>query len=219
MKQVYDIHPHKIYVANIDKDESFHLETLNESIRTMNFFVGDIRTGKDDYTSEQKNYWINSTTYSREFNNPAFKEIFDFIDKCANEYLKEFCVDTNVYQIKMTSSYLNKCTKGQSYHNHTGAFISYSYYFYLDGTVSPIIFGNPVQSDSTYFPFNLCTTRVEAEFYPVAGDTMFFPSYIQHRVPDLEATTNRVYDGTRWLLNGDYHIFSDAHPNLPNRIL
>jgi len=210
MKQVYDIHPHKIYVANIDKDESFHLETLNESIRTMR---ETIRTGQDEYTSLQKNFWVDSPNYSREFNNLAFKEIFDFINKCANEYLEELHVDTNVYQVKMTSSYLNRCTEGQPSHNHTGAFISYAYYFHLEGDVSPIIFGNPIQDDSKFFPFELCTSNVEAEFYPVVGDIMFFPSYILHRVPNLEVNTNR------WLFNGDFHIFSDVHPNLPNRIL
>jgi len=221
MKNIYEIHPQKIYTANIDKDESFHLETLNDAICTMNqeeptltYSADEVETVRKEYTSHQKRYWVDSPTYSREFNNPAFKEIFDFINKCTNEYLEELQVDLDVYQVKMTSAYLNRCdmegTTGP--HNHQGAFISYSYYFNLSGEVQPLMFGNPTQNDGHFFPFELCTKRIEWQFVPAVGEVILFPSYLFHKVPPEKP------NGERWLFNGDFHIFSDAQPNLPNII-
>jgi hypothetical protein len=218
MKNIYEIHPQKIYKANINKNKSFHLETYHEAISTihqenpLSYSAIEVATVNKEYTSPQKCHWADSPTYSREFNNPVFKEIFDFINKCTNEYLEELHVDLNLYQVTMTSAYLNRCGVGTTPpHNHQGAFISYTYYFNLGGTVQPIIFGNPTQNDGHFFPFELCTERIEAEFVPVVGDVIIFPAYIMHFVPDEEPNAER------WLFNGDYHVFSDAHPNLPNR--
>ena len=221
MKKIYDIHPQKVYKANIDKNESFHLETLNEAIRTMQHTTSvishgsDMETSENKYTSAQKMFWSDSPTYGREFNNPVFKEVFDFVNKCANEYLVELRVDPNIYQVKMTNAYLNRCNEdphGQPPHNHRGAFLSYSYYFHLKGSVQPLIFGSPTQADEYFFPFGLCTDAAEAEFFPSVGDVIMFPGYLLHKIPPEETNAGR------WLFNGDFHVFSDAQPNLPDRI-
>ena len=220
---IYEIHPQKIYKTNIDKDESFHLETLNEAIRTMDntyhhspfvYRDMDMETAEKKYTSPQKRFWTDSPTYSREFDNSAFKEIFDFINKCVNEYLLKLRIDPNIYQVEMTNAYLNRCDEEsgeQLPHNHRGALISYSYYLHLKGEVQPLIFGSPTQSDAYFFPFELCTGRRTEGILPSIGDVIMFPSYLLHTIPSPKIGDERL------LFNVDFHVVSDALPNLPNQ--
>ena len=61
---ILEILPQKLYRANIDKDESFHLETLEEATRSM---VEVPQKDNKIYSSSQKRFWVDSPTYAREF--------------------------------------------------------------------------------------------------------------------------------------------------------
>ena len=210
---ILEILPKKLYRANIDKDESFHLETLEEATRSM---VEVPQKDNKIYSSSQKRFWVDSPTYAREFENIVFKEIFDFIDKCAGEYLTELNVDPEQFEARMTSAYLNRCgdpVNGQSLHNHRGSLISFTYYFHLTEPIQPLILTNPLQNDFYYFPHELCTSGTTDVYsiYPNVGDVFLFSSHLGHEVHAIEEYVER------WLFNGDYHIYSDKHPNLPNQ--
>jgi len=210
---ILEILPQKIYRANINKDEAFHLETLNEAARSMVEFP---QRNNKIYSSGQKRFWVDSPTYAREFENIAFKEIFNFIDKCADEYLTELNVDPEQFEARMTSAYLNRCgdpVNEQSLHNHRGSLFSFTYYFHLTEPIQPISFTNPLYNDFYYFPHELCTSSCTADVYPTVGDVFLFSSHLGHEVYGIEE------DVERWLFNGDYHIYSDKHPNLPNQTL
>ena len=124
------------------------------------------------------------------------------------------CIRDRLFQVQMSNAYLNACTNGLSGggpHNHRGALLSFTYYFHLVGELAPLIFGSPTQQDGYFFPWELCSGRATVEFWPRVGDVLLFPAYLDHRVPDPISQ-----DDERWLFNGDFHIFSDGQPNLPN---
>ena len=102
---IHQIFPHKIYHANINKDKSFHKQILDEAKRTMDPdipFEHGANVNYKGYTSVQKRFWTNSPTYGKEFKNPVFKEVFDFIDESADKFIKDLQIDTTNQQIKKT---------------------------------------------------------------------------------------------------------------------
>lgn len=214
---IHDIYPHKIYHKNISKPLDFHLETLDvaksnlDSTITSNSHELFKLVG---YSSLQKKYWVNSPTYGKEHNNPGFSEIFEFINKCAEEYIDILDIDMSHMSIKMTNSYLNFCdSTSSSLHDHQGAIFSYTYYFHLSGELPKLWFMNPVVHGSTgIWPWNVIQYRDELPipFEPMIGDLFIFPSYIMH------GTDNRQTNFERWLFNGDYHIYSNSLPNFPS---
>lgn len=215
---IHQIFPHKIYHANINKDKSFHTQILDEAKRTMDPdvpFADGANVNYKGYNSVQKRFWSDSPTYGKEFKNPAFKEVFDFINKSADKFIEHLQIDTTHQQIKMTNAFLNfGNSTGSGLHDHEGALFSYTYYFRLEGTLPSLWFLSPIYNGPKgLFPWNgLQYTdewRHEYEVQPIVGDLFLFPAYMLHGTNDIKEDYNR------WLFNGDFFIFSDNIPNFP----
>jgi len=218
---IHQIFPHKIYHVNINKDKSFHTQILDEAKRTMDPdipFEDGANVNYKGYTSVQKRFWTNSPTYGKEFKNPAFKEVFDFIDESADKFIKHLQIDTTHQQIKKTSAFLNfGNSTGSGLHDHEGALFSYTYYFNLEGILPSLWFLSPVYNGPKgLFPWNALEYtrewRHEYEVQPVVGDLFLFPSYLLHGTNEIKEDYNR------WLFNGDFFVFSDNIPNFPPTI-
>jgi len=215
---IHEIFPHKIYHVNINKDKSFHNQTLDEAKRTMDPdvpFEDGANVDFKGYTSVQKRFWSNSPTYGKEFKNPAFKEVFDFINRSADYFIKHLQIDITHQQIKMTNAFLNfGNSTGSGLHDHEGALFSYTYYFYLEGILPSLWFLSPTYNGPKgLFPWNALQYtnewRHEFEVQPIVGDLFLFPAYLLHGTNEIKEDYNR------WLFNGDYFIFSDNIPNFP----
>ena len=215
---IHQIFPHKIYHVNINKDKSFHDQTLDEAKRTMDSdvpFKDGANVNYKGYTSVQKRFWSNSPTYGKEFKNPAFKEVFDFINKSADKFIEHLQIDTTHQQIKMTNAFLNfGDSTGSGLHDHEGALFSYTYYFNLEGTLPSLWFLSPLYNGPKgLFPWSgiqyTDEWRHEYEVRPIVGDLFLFPAYMLHGTNEIKEDYNR------WLFNGDYFIFSDNIPNFP----
>ena len=62
---IHQIFPHKIYHVNINKDKSFHAQTLNEAKKTMDPSIPFEHGANVNYkgnTSDQTRIWPTSTT-------------------------------------------------------------------------------------------------------------------------------------------------------------
>ena len=167
------------------------------------------------YTSVQKRFWTNSPTYGKEFKNPAFKEVFDFIDESADKFIEDLQIDTTNQQIKKTNAFLNfGNSTGSGLHDHEGALFSYTYYFQLEGTLPSLWFLSPIYNGPKgLFPWSALEYtrewRHEYECQPIVGDLFLFPGYLLHGTNEIKDVYNR------WLFNGDYFVFSDNIPNFP----
>ena len=214
---IHNKFPHKIYQTNIEKPLDFHLETLNNAKSNLDI---NVTTNKNElfsshgYSSLQKRYWVNSPTYGKEYKNPLFSEIFEFINKSAKEYKDILDIDTSNISIKMDNSYLNfGDSTASSLHDHQGALFSYTYYFYLSGELPNLWFMDPtVHGSTSIWPWNVIDYNNEfiEPVSPILGDLFLFPSYIMH------GTDNKQTNFERWLFNGDYHIYSNSIPNFPS---
>ena len=212
------IFPQKIYHKNINKDDTFHTKILEEAKRTMDFSISKEKSmdiNYKGYISEQKRYWANSPTYGREYNNPAFDEVHNFIKTCAAEYAEYLDIETSYLKLKMGNSFLNfGNSTGSSVHDHSGAFISFTYYFHIQGNdyIPSLWFFNPLLDGPTsVFPWNslVYKNHTQYEVKPKIGDCYVWPSYLLHG-NDLSKSK---YE--RWLFNGDFFLHSDVIPNFP----
>ena len=218
---IHDTYPHKIYHKNINKPLDFHLETVEVAKSNLDFDVSNNPNelhAQAGYSSMMKRYWINSPTYGKEHNNPAFSEIFEFINKCAEEYIDILKIDTSHISIEISNSFLNfQDTLSSALHDHQGALFSYTYYFHLAGSLPSLWFMDPaVHGPTSIWPWNILQYKQETgsmkKIDPDIGDLYIFPSYMMHGTNQLEP--ENLYQ--RWLFNGDFHIYSDSIPNFPN---
>ena len=211
---IHQIFPQKIYQTNINKDPQFHLDTLLEAQQTCDDTI-PIDEGYDHstygYTSVSKRYWVDSNTYGKEHKNKNFEEIFSFINRSASDYLKKFNINLSNYDIALTNSFLNFGDGvGNSLHDHTGAFISYTYYFHLERNLPNLKFVDPIFN---IWPWKMFYNENHLiDIKPRAGDCLIFPSYIKHGTNDIPKQNNYG----RWFFNGDFHLFSDIIPNFPS---
>ena len=69
-----------------------------------------------------------------------------------------------------------------------------------------------VHGSTSIWPWNVIDYNNEfiEPVSPILGDLFLFPSYIMH------GTDNKQTNFERWLLNGDYHIYSNSIPNFPS---
>ena len=216
-KTIQEVFPLKIYINNSDKSLNDHMIILHDAMSRMEkinlkYNASDrvLKNSREQYISHQKCHWGDSEYFGKEFLNPIYKEIFNFINKASNEYVSELNIDKSKFKVKMTSSYLNKCdveAGPQKPHNHLGSLLSFTYYFHLEGDVQPIKILSPI-CQSFFAPLAHITSPEFITYIPQVGDVIIFPSFLTHEVPSNET-------GIRWLFNGDFHVYSDHAPNFP----
>ena len=216
-KTIHEWFPSKIYINNSEKSLDDHTIILHDAMSRMKGVIlktdpsdGILKNSKEEYISLQKMHWGDSEYFGKEFLNPIYKEIFNFINKASNEYVSKLNIDKSKFKVNMTSAYLNKCnheTGPQSNHNHIGSLFSFTYYFHLEGDIQPIKIYSPVLFPS-FAPLSLVAPQEFMTYIPQVGDVIIFPSFLYHEVPHNET-------GIRWLFNGDFHVYSDHFPNFP----
>jgi len=152
---IKEILPIKIFHKNINKTDTFHLETTriakellisgedhnkitaaSKVDKALEYI--DERYGKK-YSSPSKAWGLGSATYGKEHLNPNFKEIFDFINGEIQEFIEMLNVKTDEIEARISSAYLNFSIENKQYdtrtpiHEHEGVFLEFTYYFHLEG--------------------------------------------------------------------------------------
>lgn len=163
-----------------------YTEDLTEEIK----YAKVIDYGRDNMQQVGGN---SQSTDSFILNKKELSNIKTFIEASIKEYCEKIleCED----ELRITQSWINKSTFGQSHHlhNHPNSIISGVFYFQSDEKTAPIQFRKA--SDSSFNlihkKYNHFTTEM-FNLYTTSGDLILFPSNLFHTVLPNQSTSERL---------------------------
>tara|TARA_B110000858_G_scaffold77830_1_gene90254 strand:- start:1078 stop:1740 length:663 start_codon:yes stop_codon:yes gene_type:complete len=144
--------------------------------------------GKEDGIEEEA--YGKRTINSYILHLPEFKELSDYILKCAVDFGKNYGLPYNDF--KFSQSWLSVKTPGQSHtiHTHPNSLISGVFYFGPSNQKTSAIHFHPFLSPGNGPSINMnqqintskyCSSHIGFDFIP--GQLLLFPSSLQHSVP------------------------------------
>ena len=137
---------------------------------------------------------------------PDYYELFCFLNKCIEEYLKVLDIDANRFDINFIKSWLNVLKDASTkHHSHGDAHLSISYYVNTPKEQEQFI---RFYHHSEYEPFFGCIrwnnnnnwniyNAKSWQFLPKEGDVYIFPAKLSHETDHVVPRDNMNYSGMK----------------------
>lgn len=119
----------------------------------------------------------------------TFSSIADFVQKCANEYLKSIYAPKENVQLRITQSWLNYSKPNEFHHKHAhpNSFVSGVLYMKAVKDRDRIYFWNDAYRQIDLPTENFNAYNSKSWWLPVStGDLMMFPSSLAHSVEPVQ---------------------------------
>jgi uncharacterized protein (TIGR02466 family) len=167
------------------------------AVATFNYDKGLTQSEKDLLMSHEihRNKG-NSTSVDRYvLNDERLTALRSFIDRCIKKYVESVYAPSTPFNLPITQSWLNYTEKGGHHHIHwhPNSMISGVFYINADGNTDKIFFDKQPRDSFKIFTDKPNALNIDTVWMSVnTNDLILFPSYLMHRVEEVESVDTRV---------------------------